>query len=320
MSSKRFYFPWLAPLYRRVPFERFLSWQSRFLTEEGARKLALELLPDSAEEITFVRGRTRWTVDVRDVIIGFDLFMYPESARMAENAILEWAHAHGRLERATILEIGANIGSSTVPLLQGSACRIIAVEPVPRNRALLERNLRQNDLAHRAIIVPRAIADRAESVEMIVPLDALGGSEISRRPVTRTQWVVVHPCDTVQVQTTRLDELMQSVPITPAEVAFVWCDAQGSEGAVIRTGAALWQAGVPLWAEIAPVLIARQDNLQQFIMDVTCFFAGYVPREELKTKGAAAPVQPIATFEGFVAQLTGAEQTDVLLLPREQIG
>jgi len=130
MLSKRFYFPWLAPLYRRVPFARFLLWQSRFLTEEGLRKLALELLPEVAEEITFVRDGTRWTMDVRDEMTAV-LFMYPDWMRSNEEAVLGWMRAHGRLQRTAILEIGANIGTSTVPLLVALRVEKVWSLPLP---------------------------------------------------------------------------------------------------------------------------------------------------------------------------------------------
>lgn len=312
---KRFYFSWLAPLYKRVPFARFLLWQSQFLTELGASKLAIELIADFAKEITFKREGAVWTVDVRDKLMAMRLWLEPEFAAN-ERAVLAWAHTYERLPRCTtILEIGANIGSSTIPFLQETSCRVVAIEPVPRNLALLEKNLKQNGFANRVIVIQRAIADHAETLGMIVTLHNFAGSEIARQPITRPEAIFRQPCETINVQATRLDDLVQSQQIAPRDVVFVWCDVQGSEGAVIRTGAPLWQAGVPLWAEIAPKLISRQDNLKRFLADTARFFDSYVSLKNLKTQGALASPQPIASFNKFVARL-GKAQTDVLLLPR----
>ena len=172
---KRFYFSWLAPLYKRVPFARFLLWQSQFLTELGASKLAIELIADFAKEITFKREGAVWTVDVRDKLMAMRLWLEPEFAAN-ERAVLAWAHTHERLPRCTtILEIGANIGSSTIPFLQETSCRVVAIEPVPRNLALLEKNLKQNGFANRVIVIQRAIADHAETLGMIVTLHNFAG-------------------------------------------------------------------------------------------------------------------------------------------------
>lgn len=84
---------------------------------------------------------------------------------------------------------------------------------------------------------------------MIVPLFALGGSEIIRNEVKRPERIFQNTCETVTVQATRLDTLIDSLQLSPEQFAFVWCDVQGSEGAVIRTGLPLWHAAVPLWAK-----------------------------------------------------------------------
>lgn len=41
MSKKRFFFRCLSPFYKRIPFAKFLYWQSRYLTDMGARVLTL---------------------------------------------------------------------------------------------------------------------------------------------------------------------------------------------------------------------------------------------------------------------------------------
>ena len=109
---------------------------------------------------------------------------------------------------------------------------------------------------------------------------------------------------------------MGAVPLRAEEVAYVWCDVQGSEGAVIRTGVPLWSAGVPLYAEIAPGLIRRQERLEDFLATVRSHFTAFVEASQLVTQGPEAPLRPMSAFASLVTQLEAeGRDTDVLLVP-----
>ncbi|HEX7588529.1 MAG TPA: FkbM family methyltransferase [Anaerolineae bacterium] len=287
------------------------------MTKEGSRHLILQLLQGTVEQITFVRQGIRWTAYAGDRSVGMQLFYLDDFDRSNALILLAWIRAHGRLpHRETIVEIGANIGTTTIPLLLGTECRLVSIEPVPRNRDLLELNLKQNGLDARVKIIPCAIDDDDKIVKMIVPLHALGGSELLKRQLDNPEREFSSPCENVTVQALRLDKMLEREQIVPAQVEFVWSDTQGSEGAVIRTGAALWQTGVPLWVEIEPHLIARQDNLERFLADAARYFASYIPCSALLAQGVDAPPRPIATLPELVRSVSGTH-TDVLLLPRE---
>jgi FkbM family methyltransferase len=316
MSSKRSYPPWLAPLYKRFSLARFLLWQSRFLTEEGLRNLILQLAQESIEQMTFTRQGIRWTVYAQDKSVGSGLFFNDESERCTINMVLAWMRAHQRIPQfGTILEIGANIGTSTIPFLLDTPGRVFSVEPVPRNRNLLELNLKQNRLDDRVTILPYAIADENGTKEMVVPLHRLGGAELATSQLFDLEKQLLSPYERITVQTIRLDELLDTQQIAPSQVAFVWSDTQGSEGAVIRTGEPLWKAEVPLWVEVEPHLIQRQDTLEHFFASTARHFAFYIPASNLQTQGVDALPQPIATLQEFAKPFFGTH-TDVLLLPR----
>ncbi len=317
MSFKRIYIPWLAPLYKRVPFARCLLWQARFLTDEGARNVAIALLPGLADELTFTRDALHWTVALQDAWIVRNLFLVQSFERETVIRLLQWVRKTRTLQADdVILELGGNIGTSTLPFAQLTPCRIVAVEPVPRNLALLKKNIAQNNFAERVTVVERAVTTYNGEIEMIVPLVARGGSEIAARPANRTEPPFQAPCEMVRVQTTRVDTLLHKLQIAPERVALVWCDVQGSDDAVLVTGEALWRAGVPLWTEIAPVLLARQGSLPEFVTHVTTYFRAFVPRLQFETVGIDAAPFAIETFADWMNQLTGDAQTDVLFLPR----
>ena len=63
-----------------------------------------------------------------------------------------------------VLEIGANIGTTTVPLVTVlGAAHGHAFEPIPRNLELLERNVAGNGLGDRVTIHAAAVSDRAHA-------------------------------------------------------------------------------------------------------------------------------------------------------------
>lgn len=293
-----------------------MYWQSQYLTEEGRRGLTAKLMGQEVELITFERNGIRWTTYARDFSVGMHLFYHAGFDRTIVELVLAWLKANrGRTEGDTIVEVGANLGSTTIPLALNSTWRIISIEPVPHNLTLLRQNLAQNGFAHRVEIVERAISETEGNVEMIVPLHALGGSEILGGAQDRPEPIFRYPTETIHVQTIRLDTLLREVKVAPEQVGLVWCDVQGSEGAVVRTGAPLWENGVPLWAEIAPQLLARQGDLKQFVMDMAHWFGSYLTRPDLEREEVKAKVRAIDEFPALVERL-GDKQTDVLFLPR----
>ena len=307
---------WLEPFYKHIPLASFLLWQSRFLTRLGARRVAISLMQEFAQELSFARDGLRWTVPLQDQSITHNFFIFENWERRTLTQVIQWAAQRGHLQRGkVILEVGANWGITTLPLTTLTQCDIIAIEPVPRTLAFLKQNVTQNNLRERVTIVERAVSEHAGEIEMIVPLAALGGAEVGARAQARPEAIFQDSCESVRVKTTRLDALLSELALAPRDVAFVWCDAQGSEGAVIRTGESFWRAGVPLWAEIAPLLVSRQENLQNFISTVKRHFETYLPRTMLEAKGVDAAPLPIDTFDEFVARLTGEAQMDVLLVP-----
>ncbi len=269
-----------------------------------------------ADQVTFRRHELFWTISLRDISVASELWFFPQREEYTLERVVEWAAAHGRFERGqTILELGANFGSTTLRLTQLTACHILAVEPVPRTLALLKQNVAQNQLTTRVTMVERAVSETDGQLEMLVPLNAYGGAEIFVGGVTRPEAIFQGACETVTVQTVRVDTLLRELDVDPTTIAFVWCDAQGSEGAVIATGEMLWRAGVPLWAEIAPLLLTRQRALERLLDDVTRYFETYIPRPQLDAQGIGALPRSINSFSEFVAQLQGEAQMDVLLIP-----
>ena len=165
-----------------------------------------------------------------------------------------------RLDGATVLEVGANIGSHTVELLAHyGAGAVIAIEPHPDNCRLLRHNALANGLAERVTVLELALSDRDGLVELElsgsnsgdhrvrVPDGSDSGAE-ARRP-------------TIEVRSVRLDSLMKEARIAPSEIGLVWMDAQGHEAHILRGAPQLLGSATPILIEYWPYGLRRAGGL-----------------------------------------------------------
>lgn len=65
------------------------------------------------------------------------------------------------------LDVGAHIGACTVALLvENPDLRVVAIEPLPENVALIRENLRLNGVADRALVIEGAVSDTQDPVRI----------------------------------------------------------------------------------------------------------------------------------------------------------
>ena len=278
--------------------------------------LAFRLLNQEAEEITFRRDGTLWTAFPWDHFIAGPLFVDGTFQEPEVRVVLSWMRRHRRFTAPcdVIIDVGANIGTSTIPFAGQTACRVVAVEPVPEIFALLCRNVTDNGLAPRVVCVQAAIS-RAVSgrVRMVSPLGNSGGGEVVRSD--RGRALPDRTRSTARSRFRRWRWTSFSTPhgIAPNRVAFVWSDTQGCETEVIETGRSLWAAGVPLFAEFDPTVWGGSNGAGTLIAAAAACFAGFIPAQSLIVDASAVP-RPIAELAAF-SRTIDPEGTDVLLLP-----
>jgi FkbM family methyltransferase len=288
---------------------------SEALSDAERRGFALRLLEAEADEITFRRNGIRWTAFPWDQRISGMLFVSGGFQEREVRALLRWMTRVGRLAapRDVIVDVGANIGTSTLPFAMETGCRVLAIEPVPDVFAILRRNVVDNGLEGRVTCIPAAItaADR-DNVGMVLPAGNSGGGEI-QRPGRSPSFGPRHPVrGVVEVPACGLADLLDTHGIATERVAFVWSDTQGSEAEVIESGGRLWAAGVPLFAEFDPRTWGR-DGGPALVSAATAHFGEFAPVESLFGDETARP-RPIAELAAFCRALS-PDGGDVLLLP-----
>jgi FkbM family methyltransferase len=77
----------------------------------------------------------------------------------------------------TVVDVGAHIGTFTVPLARavGPTGRVIAFEPIPKNFEVLTENVEQNGLARTVTLVQTAVSDRSLGLKAVPFTGNTGG-------------------------------------------------------------------------------------------------------------------------------------------------
>ena len=119
--------------------------------QEERRRLALQLLRDDAEFITFRRDGLLCTASVRDTGVAKYLFSQGAYHGGEIQNLLAWLSSQGVrwTPDSFVIDVGANIGTTSLPIAQTTGANVLAIEPIPGNLELLRQNVAQNGMASR---------------------------------------------------------------------------------------------------------------------------------------------------------------------------
>ena len=286
--------------------------------ERIRRKREFERMRDEVDLVTFDRDGIRWTVFSSDHGVARTLFVDGGHQAAERTGVLSWLgrHAPEVLRRSTIVDVGANLGTPCIPLARETGCQVLAIEPMPDNFDLLQRNVAQNGTPRRIHCRRAAVAARPGLLRMVWQADR-GKCEVLS-PGSRQGFGPRHRgARVVEVPSLPLDAIVARERLAPADVAFVWSDTQGFEREVVTSGSSLWAAGVPLYVELWPAGLRVHGGVDAFVSEVERSFDRMVLREDLVDAGASAPAHPVSDLRALFARLEG--DTDVLLLPRRTL-
>lgn len=214
----------------------------------------------------------------------------------------------------TFVDIGANIGTSTIPALKVfGAAAAVAIEADAENHRLLRCNLIANDLEARVRTVHAAVSDRGGTG--VLELDR--GSWGDHRVRTRTG-VADGACResrrvTVAVPLARFDDLVADLAIDLDSVGMVWMDVQGHEGHVLAGAASLLARDIPVAMEYWPYGLRRADGLGLLHHLVAGAYRSVVDIRASVT-GAGRAELPAAELHTLATRYPGEAYTDLLLL------
>lgn len=242
------------------------------LNYRGARRSIVRqglfaVLGRTSELLLVPFGEGRLLVPTQDREVGRVVFVRGEYERIYMTAAIAEMVRLGLVPAGkTFVDIGANIGTSTVDaLLHFGFSRALCFEPDERSFRVLLANLALNGLAGRATGYQMALSDVDGDAVLalsntnladnrLVPGDEPGPSAEPR----------------VRVQRQRFDTLIADGAVDLAEIGLIWIDVQGHEPSVLAGATSAIEAGIPLVIEYTPTALrasGRLAELEQAIRD-----------------------------------------------------
>lgn len=157
----------------------------------------------------------------------------------------------------TIVDVGANIGTTCIPALsRGFASAAIAIEPEPINFAMLAANVRLNGLQGSVACVHAAAGASSDTT---VELE-LASRNYGDHRVTSPFGPRVGRASSVRVPMVALDDI---APATTGERDLIWMDVQGYEVEVLRGAVGLVSRGVPVVMEFWPAALEEHHPREE---------------------------------------------------------
>jgi len=207
------------------------------------------------------------------------------------------------------LEIGANVGSTTVSALKsGKFAKAIAFEPVKQNYRLIKANLALCDLEKSAVVENLAISDRSGSSKMIVSDNNFGDNRIVSHQVGKQPgFFNEQTWKSNVVGMISLDEYFDQNELNAQDISLLWVDAQGHEGHILKGASALLsKRAFPAVIEFWPHSLKEAGGLELLLSEIRAYFATVY---DLKS---GKQVEDIASL---VDSYQGESFTDLLLIP-----
>jgi FkbM family methyltransferase len=255
--------------------------------------------PWRSKRVEATRGGLRWQLDLRE---GIDLSIYLLGA--FEPSV---TRSYRRLVAPgdVVLDIGANVGSHTLPLARavGESGRVLAFEPTGWAFAKLGANLALNPALRARVTAEQVMLVSPE--ESALPAAIYSSwplaSETSLHPVHRGRLM-----STAEARAVTLDEYLAGAGVD--RVDFVKLDVDGSEPAVLAGAAATVDRHRPkIMMEMAPCLFEGGDGFERI---VDFLVARRYRIEHLRTR------RPLALDAAVLkARMPGGSSMNVLCRP-----
>jgi FkbM family methyltransferase len=240
---------------------------------------------------------------------------FEQQVMEAAVSLLEERLGHPPLAGRTFVDVGANIGTSTVPALKTLGARhAIAIEPAEENCRLLRANIAANNLDGRVTVVQVALSDHAGEHQLEIGPDNSGDCRIrlTSEPgdIGESTWA------TQTVPAATFDEVCDAHHLGMDDVGLVWMDTQGHEAHVLEGAAALLHSSVPVLAEYWPYGLRRAGALERLH---TIVAANYRAVIDVRASMASGRVEELpASSVGALAERYDSEHhweyTDIALL------
>lgn len=243
--------------------------------------------------------------DAADHSLGRRLYV---SGRRPEWRVLggaiEALAARGVAPGGVFVDVGANIGTTSLSALRHGFERVVAFEPSAANRRLLLANGCLNGVEDRLDVYPQALSDVVgqSPFEMRRAKGALGRIVDSPPPGDRAGLVTM-------VETTTLDVLIEQGVLDPSRIGMLWIDTEGHELRVLSGARRLLAEHFPpIVLEWGPKRLSA--NAVQSL--IACLPDAYTRVVDLRRSDPTAP-RSISELPAVLASYDRSRGTDLLI-------
>ena len=207
------------------------------------------------ERSTTIKG-AKWTLKIdTSSHVGYRSYIRNEPFEMAVYHIAEKLKSNGR---SVIVDIGAHIGTASIPTCSSNNFELIALEASKSNGELLMKNVADNDVRAKIYLFALVEHVSSEYQELFVNRGNTGMNSLHK------EWGPFKGRggrETELVPTTTLDRIIQESGINIDDVLLTKIDVEGMEEAVLRGGQSF------LTKNTSPILLEYRHDAAQKIFD-----------------------------------------------------
>ena len=313
---------------RRSAFERTMVVVGRRMVLPAITR-ALRLLPAKAGDYVF--GEQARELGVETISCDGDLGtfegdVHDQVIHAVYLATKTWEPAYVALVRdrvlarggGTLIDVGANIGLTSIPIAKARNTVCHVFEPDPRNHALLLRNAEANGVQSLVHAHNVAVMDREGTFTFERSSDNMGDHRIRVTPTTGGAYGEERR-SLVQVAGRPLDACLADEPLAGPVVLKV--DTQGAEARVFRGATATLDRVDVVFAEYWPYGLRRmEDTPDSFFAAVSRFRYGGIVRGLAPPRLEPTPVLVEQLRAAIPLDGSTIAQVDVILSQTPAIG
>lgn len=290
----------------------------RRLGRKYAAHVAFPVIKALGPHVSVSTGGTVYLVSTRDPVIGKATFREGsyDRAEMSRAIQLlgEMTGEPQPLRDRVLVDVGANIGTTTLPaLLEHRARLVLALEPEPQAFRLFRCNVILNSLEERVIAV-NAAASSASGVLTLEVSDTNQGDHRVR--VVKADGLFGEALRrTIPVAATTIDAELDSHDLRPSDLGLAWLDAQGFESHVLEGAAKVIEHGTPLHFEFWPYGLRRTGGTED-LSRLTSEYRLFDVRASLKHRRAVE----VTSLHQLADRLGESDHTDILAVAKRRSG
>lgn len=161
----------------------------------------------------------------------------------------------------TLVDIGANIGTTSIPALtKGFFKNAIVIEPEIKNFRILMSNIYLNNLEKRITAHNLALTDKENS---LLYLEIFKEGNNGKHKVSKEN-LINKKFDSENIQKAKGNTLDKIAPNITREDSLIWMDAEGYEGIILKGANSTIVKKIPLVVEFDPVMMSEYHSFNHF--------------------------------------------------------